>query len=87
MAWPPASGRGKIFALNRHELAFHPGFKEEVPYFYALIELEEGPLISRRSWATACRRMSTTWGRGEVVYEDHPAEGFTLPNSIYRFAS
>ena len=36
MEWAPASGRGKIFAFNRHHMAFHPAFKDEVPYVYAL---------------------------------------------------
>jgi hypothetical protein len=46
MAWAEASGFGKIFAFNRHHMTFHPGFKDEIPYVYALIELDEGPLIS-----------------------------------------
>ena len=46
MEWAEASGRGKIFAFNRHHMAFHPGFKDEIPYVYALIELDEGPLVS-----------------------------------------
>jgi len=27
--------REKIFAFNRHQMVFHPGFKDEVPYCYA----------------------------------------------------
>ena len=46
MEWAESSGRGKIFAFNRHHMAFHPGFKDEIPYVYALIELDEGPLVS-----------------------------------------
>jgi len=30
MEWAPASGRGKIFAFNKHHMAFHPGFAKEV---------------------------------------------------------
>lgn len=78
MSWHPASGRGKLFAFNVHHWAFHPGFNDDVPYVYALIELDEGPLIS----STIVGR-SPAWtdvGQAvEIVYEDHPEEGFTLP--------
>ena len=80
MGWVEASGRGKIFAFNRHHTAFHPGFKDEIPYVYALIELDEGPLIS--SQLVGDRMPGDVYDIGqtvEVVYEDHPNEGFTLP--------
>ncbi len=78
--WVEASGRGKIFAFNIHHWAFHPGFKEEVPYYYALIELDEGPLISSQLVGDRVPPDIHTVGQTvEVVYEDHPNEGFTLP--------
>jgi hypothetical protein len=78
MSWQPSSGQGKLFAYNVHHWAFHPGFKDEVPYTYALIELDEGPLIS----STMTGRMPGAEDVGkkvQVVYEDHPDHGFTLP--------
>ena len=45
MAWVPASGRGKVFAFNIHHWAFDPRFKDDIPYVYALIELDEGPMF------------------------------------------
>jgi uncharacterized OB-fold protein len=80
MEWAEASGCGKIFAFNRHHMTFHPGFKDEIPYVYALIELDEGPLIS--STLVGDRMPKDIYDVGqkvEVVYEDHPVEGFTLP--------
>ena len=80
MDWAESSGRGKIFAFNRHQMVFHPGFKDEVPYCYALIELDEGPLVS--STLIGDRLPKDVYDVGqkvEVVYEDHPAEGFTVP--------
>lgn len=78
--WTPASGRGKIFAFNIHKWAFHPGFKDEVPYVYALVELDEGPLISSQLVGPDQPDDIHTIGQTvEVVYEDHPNEGFTLP--------
>ena len=80
MSWEESSGKGRLFAFNIHRTAFHPGFKEEAPYWYALIELDEGPLIS--SQLIGDKRPASIRDVGqrvEVVYEDHPSEGFTLP--------
>lgn len=78
LSWQPASGRGKLFAYNIHHWAFHPGFADDIPYTYALIELDEGPLLS----STMVGRMPQAEDVGRavrIVYEDHPAEGFTVP--------
>lgn len=80
MRWEEASGRGRLFAFNRHHVAFHPGFKDDIPYVYALIELDEGPLLS--STLVQGKMPKDVYDVGqpvEIVYEDHPSEGFTLP--------
>ena len=79
MEWTEASGKGKIFAFNRHHWAFHPGFKDEVPYVYALIELDEGPLISTTLVGETPDDVHDIGQEVEIVYEDHPDQGFTLP--------
>ena len=80
MAWVESSGRGKIFAINRHHMAFHPAFQGEIPYVYALIELDEGPLVSSTLVGPRLPKDVYDVGqKGEVVFEDHPAEGFSLP--------
>lgn len=38
-----STGKGRIYTYAIYHQAFHPGFKSEVPYMTALIELEEGP--------------------------------------------
>lgn len=43
MRWEPASGRGTIFSFVVGRRAFHPAFPP--PFVYALIKLEEGPLM------------------------------------------
>jgi uncharacterized protein len=43
--WINLSGRGKIYTYAVFHHAFHPGFKEDVPYVTASIELEEGPRL------------------------------------------
>lgn len=43
-AWTPVSGRGVVYSYSWvHRPA--PGFKDLVPYAYALVELEEGPVM------------------------------------------
>ena len=78
LQWEEASGRGKIFAFNVHHWAFHPGFKDEVPYVYAVVEMDEGPVIS--STLVDIEPKDVKVGLPvEIVYEDHPNEGFTIP--------
>ena len=78
LKWEEASGRGTIFAFNVHHWAFHPGFRDEVPYVYALVETEEGPLIS--STLVDVEPSAVKVGMPvQIVYEDHPNEGFTIP--------
>lgn len=80
MHWVEASGKGKLYAFNRHHWAFHPGFKDEIPYVYALIELDEGPLISTTLVGDKLPKDVYDVGqRVEIVYEDWPREEFTLP--------
>ncbi len=41
--WTPVSGRGVVFSYVVFHRAYHPGFKEDLPYNVALVQLEEGP--------------------------------------------
>jgi len=77
MEWEEASGRGKVFAFNIHNVAFDPAFKDDIPYVYALIELEEGPMFG--SNIIGCDPGEVRIGmQVEVVFEDITEE-FTLP--------
>lgn len=77
LGWEEASGRGTIFAMNVVHYVFHPGYAEDVPYAHVLVELEEGPLIS--STLVQCDPEVAYVGMPvEVVFEDHPREGFTI---------
>jgi len=42
--WAQASGRGTLYSFGIMHQKF-PGFAEDVPYNYAVVELEEGPRI------------------------------------------
>jgi uncharacterized OB-fold protein len=79
MAWTPSSGSGKIFSCNVHYMAFHPAFKDEIPYAYAVVQMEEGPLISAMLIDKIADPVAAIGKRVEIVYEDHPKEGFTMP--------
>ncbi len=75
--WAEASGRGKVFVFNIHRAAFHPAFKDEIPYVYGLVELEEGPLFGTN--IVGCAPEDVRVGMPvEVAYEDITPE-WTLP--------
>lgn len=83
MSWQPASGRGKVFAFNIHRVAFDPSFKDDLPFVYALIELEEGPMFGTN--IVGCAPESVKIGASvEIIFEDHKEEGFTLPKARLR---
>jgi uncharacterized OB-fold protein len=77
MEWAEASGRGKVFVFNIVRIAFHPGFKDEVPYVHAMIELDEGPLFSSNVIGIDPRDVKIGMPV-EVVYDDITPE-HTLP--------
>lgn len=80
MEWQEASGKGKVYAFNVHHIAFDPGFKDELPYVYAMIELEEGPMFGTN--IIGCRPQDVQIGAPvEIIFQDYPEEGFTLPKA------
>jgi hypothetical protein len=44
--WVTASGRGKLYSYTIVRRAMHPAFQQDVPYVYAIVELEEGPRVT-----------------------------------------
>lgn len=43
--WSKVSGRGKVFSYVVFHQVYHAGFKDDVPYNVAMIELDEGPRL------------------------------------------
>jgi hypothetical protein len=43
--WVRASGRGTVYSFTVTHQNQAPGFREELPYVLAIVELEEGPRI------------------------------------------
>lgn len=46
LTWVPASGRGTVRTFVVFDKAYHPYFKERIPYVVAVVTLEEGPEIT-----------------------------------------
>ena len=44
--WMRASGRGKVYSYTIVRRAMNPAFAAEVPYVFAIVELEEGPRVT-----------------------------------------
>lgn len=40
--WMPVSGRGTVFSFVVYHQAWLPGYREELPYNVAIVELDEG---------------------------------------------
>jgi uncharacterized protein len=43
--WAPVSGRGTIYTRSVVYRPASPAFMDDVPYVYAIVELEEGPML------------------------------------------
>ncbi|MEV7005110.1 OB-fold domain-containing protein [Streptosporangium sp. NPDC051022] len=78
MEWKESSGLGTIHTANIHRRAFDEEFAADVPYAFGLVRLDEGPLISS-TIDDVDDPVAAIGRRVEVYFEDHPAEGFTLP--------
>jgi uncharacterized protein len=45
LEWEPLSGRGTLYSWIVFHHAYHPAWRDRLPYTVALVELEEGPLL------------------------------------------
>ena len=75
--WITAGGKGTVYTYAVYHRAFHPAFKDDLPYVAAVVELEEGPhlltnIIGCKPEAVRCD-MSV-----EIAWEDVTDE-FSLP--------
>ncbi len=75
--WIVAGGKGKVYTFVVYHVAYHPGFKDGVPYVVAVVELEEGPHLLTN--IVGCRPDEVKCGMPvEVMWEDITGE-FSLP--------
>jgi uncharacterized OB-fold protein len=78
MEWAPTSGLGSVFSWSIVHRVNSPIYQPEVPYALVLIELEEGPIFPTRLAGHAPPGL-TIGMKVEVVYDDVPETGMTLP--------
>jgi uncharacterized OB-fold protein len=43
LEWVPVSGKGRVYSYTVVHQPAHPAFREDAPYVYAMIQLDEGP--------------------------------------------
>jgi len=76
-AWVRASGRGTVYSFTVTHQNQAPGFREELPYVLAIVELEEG--VKLMTNIVGCPPDRVRIGMSvEVVFEDVAPE-VTLP--------
>ena len=46
LEWVKASGRGTLYSFTIVRRAMNPAFQADVPYVFAIVELEEGPRVT-----------------------------------------
>jgi uncharacterized OB-fold protein len=46
LAWVTASGKGRLYSFTVVRRAMNPAFQADVPYVFAIVELEEGPRVT-----------------------------------------
>jgi len=75
--WERASGRGTVYTFTVTHQNQAPGFREMLPYVYAIVELEEGVRVPTN--VVGCPPDAVRIGMPvEVVFEDLTPE-ITLP--------
>jgi hypothetical protein len=77
MEWVKVSGKGRVFTFGVYHQAYHPAWKEDIPYNVSWIKLDEGPLLL--SNVVECKNEDISVGMPvEVVFVDVD-EDVTLP--------
>lgn len=76
-AWVQASGRGTVYTFGVMHQLYHPGFKDELPYNVAVVELEEGPRLTTNLVGVANDAIRA--GMPVAVTFDRLTEEVTLP--------
>jgi uncharacterized OB-fold protein len=77
VTWRQASGRGRIHSWTVAHHPFHPGFKSELPYVLATVDLEEGVRMLAQLRGVAPDEIAV--GLPVEVAFDRATEELTLP--------
>ncbi len=76
-AWIEASGKGRVFSFVTYHRLYHKGWKAEMPYVVAVVELEEGTRILSNIVGIAADEVVCDMAV-EVAFDD-VTEEVTLP--------
>ena len=77
VGWVEASGRGRVHSWTVAHHPFHPGFKADLPYIVALVDLEEGVRMNAQMRGVTPDEMRMDMPV-QVTFE-RTTEGWTLP--------
>jgi uncharacterized OB-fold protein len=77
VAWRQVSGRGRIYSWTVSHHPFHPGFKSELPYVLATVDLEEGVRMLAQLRGVAPEEVAV--GLPVEVAFERATEELTLP--------
>lgn len=75
--WTRLSGKGKVYSYIIYHQAYHPAYKDALPYVVAIIQLDEGPRME--SNITDCRLEDLRIGMPVALYFDDVTEEVSLP--------
>ena len=75
--WTQLSGRGKVYSYVIYHMAYHPSYKDDIPYTVAIIQLNEGPRME--SNITDCKGEDIQIDMPVELYFDDVTDDVTLP--------
>ena len=75
--WTQLSGQGKVYSYVIYQMAYHPSYKEDIPYAVAIIQLAEEPRME--SNITNCKLEDIKIDMPVEVYFDDVTENISLP--------
>jgi len=77
LEWVKVSGRGSVYTWTVFHQAYHPAYKDDIPYAVVAVELEEGPRIITN--LVNCRIEDIKMGMPVEVVFDDVTEEVSLP--------
>ena len=77
LEWVKVSGRGSVYTWTVFHRAYHPAYKDDIPYAVVVVELEEGPRMITN--LVNCRIEDIKMGMPVEVVFDDVTEEVSLP--------
>lgn len=77
LEWVKVSGRGSVYTWTVFHRAYHPAYKDDIPYAVVAVELEEGPRMITN--LVNCRIEDIKMGMPVEVAFDDVTEEVSLP--------